>query len=153
VRESGIVVVLTAAQVGRWFVDVFDQSESGYIWTDTDGRDHTADGVVTMLGFLGLDERWVLWTRADRGSHGYVYAMQGCPGDLIKIGYSTKPRQRLAQVSKDVKCPLMLLGFTHGSMALERSLHHELRAHRVHGEWYADCGHVRDRLARAGVLG
>lgn len=68
-------------------------------------------------------------------------------GDRIKVGFSTKPKQRLRQYPPGST----LLAFIYGEgirLAEERALHERLTQYRVAGrEWYADCDGVRAVVA------
>lgn len=64
----------------------------------------------------------------------YVYFIQAGTDGLIKIGYSSDPKRRLANLQSPV--PLRLLATMRGGRKLERRLHKKLAAHRKHGEWF-----------------
>lgn len=75
----------------------------------------------------------------------YVYFIAG--GGLIKIGVANDVRARFNSIRTMSPAPLTLLGFTSGSVALERELHERFSQHRQHGEWFTDCQEIRDYLA------
>jgi len=65
-----------------------------------------------------------------------VYFFEAVGLDLVKIGTSTNPHGRLADLESSSPVPLRLLRTIAGGVPLERDLHHRFRAHRVRGEWF-----------------
>lgn len=72
---------------------------------------------------------------------GKIYFVSA-PG-RIKIGYTRKPEQRLAQLKAVDMEPLTSLGVIPGTRSLEKRLHALVAPHRIRGEWFADCEPVR----------
>ena len=74
-------------------------------------------------------------------SIGFVYVIRGEHG-LIKVGSSTNPRARLAQLRTASPFPLEIdyLGFTRSDLyvEVEKTAHAILADHRVNLEWF-DC--------------
>lgn len=66
----------------------------------------------------------------------YVYFMQAEGSGLIKIGYSTDPRKRLAQLATMSPEPIHLVAVHPGDRTLEQALHARFRQHRARGEWF-----------------
>lgn len=54
---------------------------------------------------------------------------------LLKIGYSTNPKSRIAGM-RTANPTISLLAYEHGSLALEKRLHESLEQYRVSGEWF-----------------
>ncbi len=63
-----------------------------------------------------------------------IYFIQA--GDLIKIGFTRKLRQRFLALERMSSVPITCLGFVEGTMQTERSIHREFSALRAHGEWF-----------------
>ena len=65
--------------------------------------------------------------------------------NLIKIGTTwLDVKTRLRQVELQISSgPITLIGAINGSFALERAIHHHLKAHRRKGEWFNACAAVR----------
>ena len=74
-------------------------------------------------------------------SIGFIYVIRGEHG-LIKVGSSTNPRARLAQLRTASPFPLEIdyLGFTRADLyvEVEKTAHAILADHRVNLEWF-DC--------------
>ena len=74
-------------------------------------------------------------------SIGFIYVIRGEHG-LIKVGSSTNPRARLAQLRTASPFPLEIdyLGFTRADLyvEVEKTAHAILEDHRVNLEWF-DC--------------
>ena len=71
-----------------------------------------------------------------------AYFIRGEITGLIKIGKSIDPIQRLAALAKQGSEPLSLLAVGGD----ERSLHRELAADRVHGEWFRPTENVLAKI-------
>jgi hypothetical protein len=80
---------------------------------------------------------------------GYVYFVQGVDGGPIKIGWTQNPEQRLEQLQAATHEELRLLDYVLGDRRVERALHDLLSDYRVRGEWFDDCGPVRDAVSDA----
>ena len=63
----------------------------------------------------------------------YVYAISD--GTHIKIGVSTRPKNRLKTLSTGNAKKLILIGYVLGSYAIEKDLHRRFRKVRNNGEW------------------
>lgn len=72
---------------------------------------------------------------------GKVYFI-AAPG-RIKIGWTTQPEKRLAQLRYTDMDELSVLGVIDGSRSLERRIHNLVDKHRRRGEWFADVPEVR----------
>jgi hypothetical protein len=57
-------------------------------------------------------------------------------GDLVKVGLSDKPYERMAGLRTGSPLALEMLGFYPGTKHDERRLHHRLGAGHSHGEWF-----------------
>jgi hypothetical protein len=67
-----------------------------------------------------------------------VYVVQVAADDgPIKVGSSVDPRRRLAELQRECPYPLRVLWLAEGGRPLERHLHRQLEAWRLHHEWYA----------------
>lgn len=90
-------------------------------------------GVHYPSGWLCAVCEWNLGDRPDydlgAGRVDVVYYIRR--GDLIKIGTSSNPRGRLAQLLYDE-----VLAFERGDRALEQHRHAQFAAHRAGGEWF-----------------
>lgn len=74
-----------------------------------------------------------------------VYFIE-CDG-LIKIGRSSRIRNRMLALRLEVKKDLVLLGRIPTDVIKEHAVH-VLFAHlRQHGEWFTDCAELRDYIA------
>lgn len=69
-------------------------------------------------------------------------------GDRLKIGTSSKPRQRLAALWFDE-----LLAFERGGRAVEQARHREYAALRGTGEWFAFRDDLVEHVARLAAVG
>jgi hypothetical protein len=67
---------------------------------------------------------------------GYVYFIR-CEGTgLVKVGYSTKPQERLSDLQVGSATKLTLLLTIPGPPGLEKTLHFQLEPYKTRGEWY-----------------
>jgi len=64
----------------------------------------------------------------------------------VKIGYSTRPHLRVAQLSTGSSQRLRLLGWIQGSLKTERAIHALFAADRDNGEWFRDSERLRKYL-------
>ncbi|XXZ47421.1 GIY-YIG nuclease family protein (plasmid) [Streptomyces cavourensis] len=67
-------------------------------------------------------------------AHVYVIAADGSP--LVKIGWTSNPSRRIADLQSGSPLALRLLGTFEGNAALEAALHTHFAEHRVRGEWF-----------------
>lgn len=87
---------------------------------------------------------------------GYVYFLDG--GDVVKIGWSINPANRICELQTAHGSPLKLVAFFHGaSIAAERETHARFKRYRRNGEWFqwsdAIYAHVLElRGEKASVL-
>lgn len=94
-------------------------------------------------GLLARERATPSPTLPDRGAQpGWVYALRF--GDRVKIGWSSRPYQRIAQHPHDA-----VLAIIPGSVLTERALHRRLRGSRVagHREWFHATTDVLQYLA------
>lgn len=70
-----------------------------------------------------------------RGAGGMVYIIR--MNGLYKIGWSTRPLERLKALQTGVPYELELVGTIEGDLAAERIWHHLFRDKHVRGEWFA----------------
>lgn len=80
-----------------------------------------------------------------------VYAIQAIDGGPIKVGYSSSPEQRLAQLQTAHHAELVILYAFEAEPRHEALLQEELFELRVRGEWYADEPQVLLHLRTAEV--
>lgn len=66
---------------------------------------------------------------------GYVYFV-GAEEGLIKIGFATKVKDRLASLQTGSPVRLMVLATRPGCITQETAYHQQFAAYRVHGEWF-----------------
>jgi Meiotically up-regulated gene 113 len=69
-----------------------------------------------------------------QGNQGYVYCITD--GEYIKIGYSTKPEARLAELQTGNARKLSLVGSKPGTVEDEAALHQKYIEHNVLQEWF-----------------
>lgn len=72
-------------------------------------------------------------------------------GDHIKIGFTSNLKARLQAIGCGTPKELTLIATVPGGRALEMAVHSRLAAHRVKGEWFADCTEVRSEIERLGA--
>jgi hypothetical protein len=65
---------------------------------------------------------------------GSVYFIQA--GNRIKIGFSTRPLDRLKDLQTSHPSELEIIGTLPGTMATEAALHERFRQFRTRGEWF-----------------
>lgn len=75
-----------------------------------------------------------------------IYFVQGVDGGPVKIGVSQNAAHRLKDLQAHSPVKLRLLGVAPGTIFEERKVHERLAAHRLHGEWFADCAEVHAEL-------
>ena len=86
--------------------------------------------------------------RPDYG--GYVYLIKVRGFALAKIGYSTDPERRLAELGagSGMGNGLELLVYFPGDGYLERELHAKFAADRLFGEWFQFSDEIREWLGQ-----
>ena len=77
-------------------------------------------------------------------SESVVYAIAA--QDRVKIGYTTNLPQRMKNIQSACSVPIVCLGTTPGGVELERALHRQFAASRLHGEWFRLTGVERTQL-------
>lgn len=70
----------------------------------------------------------------------------------VKIGYTASVKKRMACLRQGSPEALVPLGWVPGGAAVEKELHKRIAPHRVHGEWFDLNDHVREELARFGIV-
>lgn len=71
---------------------------------------------------------------APSGRKGHVYFIRA--GDKIKIGFSTRPLDRLKALQTAHPGSLEIIGIMHGAISLEGHLHEQFSRYWVRGEWF-----------------
>lgn len=77
---------------------------------------------------------------------GFVYILK--TGAFAKVGYSRNPDQRLAQLQVNLPEPSKIIARFPGTRSLEYRLHHYLRDHHLHDEWFQWCQQLTDLVTR-----
>lgn len=72
---------------------------------------------------------------------GYVYYLR--LGDMVKIGWSRRPSQRISVFGPAA----IRLGVEAGSTITEAERHRQFAAHRVAGEWFRWCDELAAHIA------
>lgn len=65
----------------------------------------------------------------------------------IKIGFTTRPEARLAQLRQTDMEELQVLHIVDSFKPVEKMLHDLLAPYRIKGEWFNDCPNVRTVIA------
>lgn len=65
-----------------------------------------------------------------------IYAIRNPNTGSVKIGFSNKPKQRLAGLQTGHDVELVLESYIRGNRKWERGIHRILRGERVRGEWF-----------------
>src|SRR5205809_237130 len=68
---------------------------------------------------------------------GHIYFIQAESGGLVKIGWATCPKTRMAHMQAHGPLKLILLHSEPGNGKEEKALHRQFAAERDHGEWFA----------------
>lgn len=77
--------------------------------------------------------------KAERiANSGAVYAIRDDARAAVKIGWSTDPLRRLAQLQTAVPNTLRIVAVVAGGKTLERGLQREFKDRRIRGEWFSD---------------
>lgn len=71
-----------------------------------------------------------------------IYFIQSGPDGRVKIGCAHNPARRIATLKCASPYPVEVLAIWEGGFEVEKTLHHFLSAHRVHGEWFAPHAEV-----------
>lgn len=96
---------------------------------------HTSDEQVALAAFeaMGLSRRKDTERGTDRGV--VYFARAGYEGP-VKIGFTARLDQRLADLSTTASAPLRVLAALPGTRATETEMHRRFAAHCVHREWF-----------------
>jgi hypothetical protein len=84
---------------------------------------------------------------------GWIYVIRNDSANAVKIGFSTSPLRRLAQLQTASPSPLWIVAMIYSSQAFETLLHNSFGDRRMSGEWFDDSdGHVSEivKLASRG---
>lgn len=71
----------------------------------------------------------------------FIYFL--CVGHAVKIGYTTDPARRIADIRTYLPDEIAGLAVVRGGRAEEQRLHRALRPHRIRGEWFKNCPDVQ----------
>lgn len=85
-------------------------------------------------------DAWIASHRAESlafNRRALVYAMQRETDWAVKIGWSSDPERRIAEVAKAFKSPTYLVAAVPGSKTDELALHRRFEASALGGEWFA----------------
>lgn len=66
-----------------------------------------------------------------------VYFIADTTNNVVKIGYSKSPKNRLKQLQTSNSNVLVLLGFMDGNKEEEIHLHKLFSKHQLQGEWFS----------------
>lgn len=109
-------------------------------------RQNLADSSTEVQNIAGTrcenDTR--LTQRRSRGVRGHVYFIR--VGDFIKIGWSTRPMDRLRQLQTSHPDELEIMGTIKGERSLEGKIHKRFSKNRVRGEWFEEDGPLLDYI-------
>lgn len=97
-------------------------------------RRSEVDGQESTEYVLAVEAPFTPWV--DLSTSGWAYAISGPARNPVKIGYSVKPQQRLAELRTGSAVPLEVIWQAEGGAALERHLHQHFTDRRTHGEWF-----------------
>lgn len=75
----------------------------------------------------------------ESGRRGYVYAVRDDTASAVKIGFSSDPMRRLAQLQTASAGRLRLIGAAPAVIETEAELHGVFRDRRMSGEWFDDA--------------
>lgn len=91
----------------------------------------------------------------DKKPYGYVYFVLAVGLERVKIGKTQRPEKRISGMMTD--CPVQVV--TLALMActnmdeMERALHKQFSADRLHGEWFTLSDRIVEAIEIAGKLG
>ena len=97
----------------------------------------------------GLESGTLLTQARSRPVRGFVYFIS-C-GDHIKIGFSTRPLDRLRALQTSHPDALEIVGTMRGTRALETKLHKRFADTRERGEWFQTSGALWDYIDRNAI--
>lgn len=75
---------------------------------------------------------------------GFVYILRD--KDQVKIGFSKNPRNRIATLQNNSGRALRVAACIPGTLEDEQRLHARFSTYRIHGEWFAAVGDLREFL-------
>lgn len=64
--------------------------------------------------------------------------------ETCKIGYTSKPMNRLVQLQTGNPFPLELISIKDGDLTTEKEIHGKFEGHRLKGEWFNYCPEIKD---------
>jgi len=109
------------------------------------------DDASSVLASEGVNEAGTgsksdapLTQRRSRPVRGHVYFIR--VGDFIKIGWSTRPMDRLRQLQTSHPDELEIMGTIKGERSLEGKIHKRFSKNRVRGEWFEEDGPLLDYI-------
>jgi Meiotically Up-regulated Gene 113 (MUG113) protein len=73
----------------------------------------------------------------------FVYLIEALGTGLVKIGYSSNPKLRLAGLVGGSAAWLKLVGYFGGTLEDEQELHRQFKELREHHEWFRDDEAIR----------
>lgn len=111
--------------------------------------------VVALAKGLGVTVEWLVTGAGSPGDlapfprdEKRVYFIRRPSDGAIKIGVSSRPLARLANLQSGSAERLELVASTPGSWATERELHRRFRTHRLVGEWFATSADLVATISR-----
>ena len=75
-----------------------------------------------------------------------IYFIGNREYQLVKIGFSTYPEDRMKQLQTGCPFELELFGVIKGSVKEEKTLHRKYSKYRINGEWFKIDGELKDYL-------
>lgn len=77
---------------------------------------------------------------------GYIYFIFNKSISAIKIGYSLRPKERLASLQTSNPVELRLVAVVKGDMVDERNYHARFQTYRLKGEWFTLHDELRELI-------
>lgn len=90
--------------------------------------------------------------KTTHGHISYVYLITDKSRNMVKIGTSNNPDQRLSRLQTGNGGQLVLSGLILGGRKLEREIHKMFNEKRIKNEWFSDCEEIREFFANYRVL-
>lgn len=114
------------------------------------GRSPGRTGLRAMFGAPSDPPKDVLAAEVERPKYrakkSLVYFIQN--GDAVKIGISSNPKMRMADMAVGNHADLKLLGVMTGGGPRERHLHKKFDKHHIRGEWYKLAPEILEYIRR-----
>jgi hypothetical protein len=88
--------------------------------------------------------------RRARGRDGYVYFIATPCRRFVKIGFSTMPGARLAQINGNTPEKCTMIGCVPATRSYERTMHRVFEEHRHNGEWFNLAPEITEHIRRMG---